>query len=268
MVALVNNRDYNYLAFIFDNMKKMLENPKKKIFMLYPKFIQMILDEKYQELVKSVNLLNLKPRGPRCFETVNKNQDSTKKFQFMGRIPLEKRGKFGPIVSAPKPLNVIIAEEHNVQLMGAAGKTKVETEVLVTDEEGTDSDSDLEMIEPEKAEETVRGLTLMTSENLEVLIASLQDSLRNPSSVIVPTQDERTEDDMAEDAEQESRKKQRTEPEPAIEQVSPSVESEPVMQAKPEVTTAIHDTDIPDFFHFQMPNTTARSELKALAAFF
>ncbi|MFS7967072.1 hypothetical protein Hanom_Chr09g00781411 [Helianthus anomalus] len=39
IVALVNGWDFNFSAFIFDNMKKMLEYPKKKIFMLYPRFI-------------------------------------------------------------------------------------------------------------------------------------------------------------------------------------------------------------------------------------
>ncbi|KAJ0951391.1 hypothetical protein HanPSC8_Chr02g0059411 [Helianthus annuus] len=46
IVALVNGWDYNFLAFIFDNMKKMLDDPKKKIFMLYRRFIQMILDDR------------------------------------------------------------------------------------------------------------------------------------------------------------------------------------------------------------------------------
>ncbi|MFS7935144.1 hypothetical protein Hanom_Chr05g00400001 [Helianthus anomalus] len=34
IMALVNEWDYNFSAFIFDNMKKMLDDPKKKIFML------------------------------------------------------------------------------------------------------------------------------------------------------------------------------------------------------------------------------------------
>ncbi|MFS7919999.1 hypothetical protein Hanom_Chr03g00219161 [Helianthus anomalus] len=39
IVALVNGWDFNFFPFIFDNKKKMLEDPKKKIFMLYPRFI-------------------------------------------------------------------------------------------------------------------------------------------------------------------------------------------------------------------------------------
>ncbi|MFS7946162.1 hypothetical protein Hanom_Chr06g00532781 [Helianthus anomalus] len=90
MVALVNDRDYNFTTFIFDNMRRMLENPKKKIFMLYPIFVQMILDEKYPELVKSANLLNLKPMGPSCFDMVKRSRESAKKHQFLGKYPLDK----------------------------------------------------------------------------------------------------------------------------------------------------------------------------------
>ncbi|MFS7996624.1 hypothetical protein Hanom_Chr12g01132071 [Helianthus anomalus] len=45
-------------AFMLEDLKK------KKIFMLYPRFLQMILDEKHPELVKGPNYINLKPMGP------------------------------------------------------------------------------------------------------------------------------------------------------------------------------------------------------------
>ncbi|MFS7903620.1 hypothetical protein Hanom_Chr01g00026191 [Helianthus anomalus] len=59
LVALVNGWDYNFSVFILDNMKKMLEDSKKNIFMLYPRFIQMSLDEKHLEFVKGPNYVNL-----------------------------------------------------------------------------------------------------------------------------------------------------------------------------------------------------------------
>ncbi|KAJ0800563.1 hypothetical protein HanPI659440_Chr03g0104521 [Helianthus annuus] len=68
LVALVNEWDFNFSAFVFDNMKKMLKDPKKKICMLYPRFLQMIFDEKHSELVKGSNYITLKPMGPGCFE--------------------------------------------------------------------------------------------------------------------------------------------------------------------------------------------------------
>ncbi|MFS7946757.1 hypothetical protein Hanom_Chr06g00540061 [Helianthus anomalus] len=190
MVVLVNNWDYNYSAFIFDNMKKMLENPKKKLFILYPRFIQMILDAKYPELVKSANLLNLKPMGPGCFATVNNNLDTAKKYQFTRRIMLEKHGKFGPVIPAPKKKEPILRRNINLQLMSVAAKTEVEAEVLVTEEEeGINDDSDVEMIVPKKVKEPIRDLTLMTAENLEALMASLHHSLGNPPSVTITSQE-------------------------------------------------------------------------------
>ncbi|MFS7937184.1 hypothetical protein Hanom_Chr05g00424661 [Helianthus anomalus] len=118
--------------------------------------------------------------------------------------------------------------------------------MLVTDEEGTDDDSNVEMIVPEAVEDTVRDLTFITPENLKALIASLQDSLGNPPFANVPLQEEHTED-----------------VEPNTEHVSLNVEPEPVMQAEPEISTATQDTDIPDFINFDMPETTARSQLES-----
>ncbi|MFS8022626.1 hypothetical protein Hanom_Chr16g01441741 [Helianthus anomalus] len=67
------------------NQLKMLENPKNMICMLYPWFIQMILDEKYPKLVKSTNVLNLKPMDPNCFDTVKRNRETAKRHQFLGK---------------------------------------------------------------------------------------------------------------------------------------------------------------------------------------
>ncbi|MFS7938507.1 hypothetical protein Hanom_Chr05g00440521 [Helianthus anomalus] len=162
-----------------------------------------MLDEKYLELVKS--------------------------------YPLEKHRKFGPVVQQvlpPKPLNTTIAKEQDVQFVGVAVKPNVKTEILVIGDEGTDSD--VELIESEQAEVPVRELPLMNYENLVALIGSLKDSLGNPPPVIFPIKKEQAEDDTTDDAELESRKKQRVEPEPIIvEQVSHVAEIEPIIQAEP-----------------------------------
>ncbi|KAF5811715.1 putative Longin domain-containing protein [Helianthus annuus] len=246
MVALVNNWDYNFSAFVFDNMKSMLENPKKKIFMLYPRFIQMILDEKYPELVKSANVLNLKSMGPNCFDSMKRNRDSAKRHQFLGKYPLKKHGKFGPVVgqvSAPKPLNATVAV-----------KPDIETENLVTDDEGIESDVDL--IESEQAEVPVRELPVMNSENLVVLIESITRSLENPPSVADHTLEEQVQDDTIEDSDLVSRKRQRVEPEPSVaEQVSPTVKTEPEI-----ATTTAQENVVPDFFEKSFPETTTRLE--------
>ncbi|KAF5798864.1 hypothetical protein HanRHA438_Chr07g0308141 [Helianthus annuus] len=155
VVALVNEWDYNFSAFIFDNMKKMLDDPKKKIFMLYPRFIQMILDERYPTLVKGPNYINLKPMGSGCFENACKNKRA-KHHNFEARYSLEKHGRFAdvvqgapvapappvvPVAPVPPPINAQIAEEHDVQLMQQVQQAADdEDEVLLVDSESeTDS---------------------------------------------------------------------------------------------------------------------------------
>ncbi|KAJ0592204.1 hypothetical protein HanRHA438_Chr03g0109761 [Helianthus annuus] len=130
IVALVNEWDFNFSTFIFYNMKKMLEDPKKKIFMLYPRFIPMILDNRYPELVKGPNYINLMPMGPSFFENACRNKRA-KHHNFEGKFALEKHGRFAdvlpaapitpvhvapipPVAPAPPPINAQIAEEHDV----------------------------------------------------------------------------------------------------------------------------------------------------------
>ncbi|KAF5811178.1 hypothetical protein HanRHA438_Chr04g0188051 [Helianthus annuus] len=177
------------------------------------------------------------------------------------RMSYESEIKFGSVVRqvpALKSLNATVAEEHDVQFVGVTVKPETETKILVTDDEGTDND--VELIESEQTEVPVRELPLMIFENLAAVIESLKDSLGNPPPVITPIQEEQAEDD-AEDAESESHKKQRVDPEPSItEQVSPNAETEHVIQAEPEVTATAQENVIPDFFEMSFPETNTRSE--------
>ncbi|KAF5756429.1 hypothetical protein HanRHA438_Chr17g0824611 [Helianthus annuus] len=196
LVPLVNKWDFNFSAFIFDNMKKMLEDPKKKIFMMYPRFLQMIFDKKHPELVKGPNNTNLKPMGPNYFENAYRNKRA-KHHSFVGKFDLEKHGRFAdivpaaPIAPAPPQINTQIAEKHDVQLMQqvAGNEDEVETEVLDLEsetgssEEETDFESEVEVVMFGKEEEAVRKLVPMSAENLAALLLSLQGGDGNPPSV-------------------------------------------------------------------------------------
>ncbi|KAM0005127.1 hypothetical protein Hdeb2414_s0219g00837391 [Helianthus debilis subsp. tardiflorus] len=206
IVALVNGWDYNFSAFIFDNTKKMLDDPKKKIFMLYPRFIQMILDDRCPTLAKGLNFINLKLMGPRSFENACRNK-RVKHHNFEGRIALEKHGRFAdavqgapfapappvaPIAPVPPPINAQIAEEHDVQLMQQVQQEAGnEEEVKVIDsepetgssEEETYSESEIEIVMSDKEDDDVRKHVPMTSENLAALLLSLQGGDGNPPSV-------------------------------------------------------------------------------------
>ena len=62
--ALVNDLDFNYSKFILDEMKYNKGSSKRKPFLMYPRFIQMIINSKYQEIESSTtNSFDLHPLG-------------------------------------------------------------------------------------------------------------------------------------------------------------------------------------------------------------
>ncbi|KAF5774611.1 hypothetical protein HanRHA438_Chr13g0612921 [Helianthus annuus] len=278
VVALVNEWDYNFSAFIFDNMKKMLDDPKKKIFMLYPRFIQMILDERYPTLVKGPNYINLKSMGTGCFENACRNKRS-KHHNFEGRYTLEKHGRFAdvvqgapiaqappviPVAPVPPPINAQIAEEHDVQLMQQVQQAgDDEEEVLVVDTESetesseeTDSESEVEIVASDKEEDIVRQPVPMTSDNLAALIRSLQGGDGDPPSISTADMQER-----ADVTEESAPKKQRTNtaPDNTLSVPSTTFETTPSVDPQPDPPTAdvskktdLEDTDLYDFnFDFE-----------------
>ncbi|MFS7953170.1 hypothetical protein Hanom_Chr07g00615421 [Helianthus anomalus] len=202
IVALVNEWEINFSAFIFDNMKKMLEDPMKKIFMLYPRFIQIILDDRYPTLVKGPNFINLKPMGPSCFENACRNKRA-KHHNFEGKFALEKHGRFAdvmqgapvasvpPVAPVPPPINAQIAKEHDVHLMQQVQQVAGnEDEIQVVDSESeigsseeTNSESEVEIVMSDKEEDAIRKPVPLTSENLAALLLSLQGGDGIPPSV-------------------------------------------------------------------------------------
>ncbi|KAF5783128.1 hypothetical protein HanXRQr2_Chr11g0504311 [Helianthus annuus] len=287
VVALVNEWDYNFSAFIFDNMKKMLEDPKKKIFMLYPRFIQMILDERYPSLVKGSNCINLKPMGPGCFENACRNKRA-KHHNFEGLFPLEKHGRFAdnaqaapvapatpvapvapaphviPIAPVPPPVNAQIAEEHDPELLQQAQQIgDDEEEFLTIDSESdtlssveSDFESEEEIVISEKVEDTVRKPVPMSAENLAALIQSIKGGNGDPPSISAPVVQE-----TAAVNEESAQKKQRTDNVPDSNLSGPSFSTKPSHTANPpsdpQTTDAskkinLEDTDLYDLnFDFE-----------------
>ncbi|MFS7946740.1 hypothetical protein Hanom_Chr06g00539881 [Helianthus anomalus] len=273
LVALVNEWEYNFSAFIFDNMKKMLEDPKKKIFMLYPRFIQMILDERYPTLVKGSNYINLKPMGPGCFENACRNKRA-KHHNFEVRYALEKYVRFAdnvqgslvapappiiPVAPVPPPINAQIAEENDVQIMQQAQQAGYdEDEVLMVDAESdtdsseeTDSESEIEIVTSDKEEDAVREPVQMTSENLAALILSLKGDNGDPPSI--STSDIQQ---SADATEENIPKKQKTDNAPDNTFSKPLTTSEPTPTIDPQPDpqsadaskkTDVEDTDLYDF---------------------
>ncbi|KAF5788851.1 hypothetical protein HanRHA438_Chr09g0375521 [Helianthus annuus] len=67
LTCLITNEPFNYSKYIFESMKRNVKRVRKDKFLMYPRFLQMILSARYPELERSGNTLELKPMGPTCF---------------------------------------------------------------------------------------------------------------------------------------------------------------------------------------------------------
>ncbi|KAM0064282.1 hypothetical protein Hdeb2414_s0003g00101081 [Helianthus debilis subsp. tardiflorus] len=250
-------------------MKKMLNDPKKKIFMLYPRFIQMILDDRYPTLVKGPNFINLKPMGPSCFKNACRNKRE-KHHNFEGRIALEKHGRFAddvqgdhvapapplvPVAPVLPPINAQIAEEHDVQLMQQVQQVAddedevqfIDSETETGSSEEIGSESEIEIVMSDKEDYDVHEHVPMTSENLAALLLSFQGGDGNPPSVstvdnqetVVASQVEMEVEATADVTEESALKKQRTDTAPYDIPSGPSTapESTPILDPQPDPQT-------------------------------
>lgn len=86
VAALVMGWNFNFSQMVLDAMK--LNTEKASPNMLYPRFLQMIFDERYPHIPKTADILDQKPLGDHTFKGIA----STTKYQ--GLRPLEKFGRF------------------------------------------------------------------------------------------------------------------------------------------------------------------------------
>ncbi|MFS7902555.1 hypothetical protein Hanom_Chr01g00012631 [Helianthus anomalus] len=181
-------------------MKRNVIGVRKEKFLMYPRFLQMILNACYLELVRSGNTLELKPMGPACFGALTPKKGTKKKFE--GLIPLEKFGQFvetedvaaEPVFVQPipvnaaqinAPVNAIVAEEHDVQ---GTAEDESGTEILTinSDDEGIeimcDSRDDEELPPENEADFVVSTVQpVISAENL-ALLKSVTEKIGNPPS--------------------------------------------------------------------------------------
>ncbi|KAL8261105.1 hypothetical protein R6Q59_025154 [Mikania micrantha] len=119
--------DFNWSRLVFDEIKKNLKGVKKELFLMYPRFAQMILDAHYASLVKTVDSLDIKKMGPNVFGLLKQTRKGAQ-FTFQGLRPLEKFGRFREVETADQgnEVNVIIDEDHDVQAQLARQEDKQE----------------------------------------------------------------------------------------------------------------------------------------------
>ncbi|KAL8242278.1 hypothetical protein R6Q59_012580 [Mikania micrantha] len=165
-VALAMNWGFNFSKFKMNEMKGNLRGSRPKRFMMYPRFLQMIFDERFPNLQRGVVTRDLKLLSESTFPLVMQN-----------------RGDVGEVAETP---NVMIEEEHDVQILGSSSSDDdvyivqpSEYEDVVTGHKPDmdfDFESEMEPIEIEPSEQ----MNLLTAENLEPLLEHVKRSVGNP----------------------------------------------------------------------------------------
>ncbi|KAJ0808447.1 hypothetical protein HanPI659440_Chr01g0003451 [Helianthus annuus] len=190
LICVITNEPFNYSRYVLEAMKRNAIGLRKDKFLMYPRFVQMILNERYPELKRSGNTLELKPMGPSCFGTLTTKKGTEKKFE--GLIELEKFGQFAetedivenPVMAQAVPTRAIVAEEHDIQRR-AENEPEPERITINSDDEGVeitcDSDDDnIELPLEVNADAVSTVNPVISAESLAMLIKKVTDTMGNP----------------------------------------------------------------------------------------
>ncbi|KAM0026494.1 hypothetical protein Hdeb2414_s0020g00558841 [Helianthus debilis subsp. tardiflorus] len=190
LICVITNEPFNYSRYILETMKRNAIGLRKDKFLMYPRFVQMILNARYPELKRLGNTLELKPMGPSCFGALTTKKGTEKKFE--GLIELEKFGQFAetenvienPVRAPAVPARAIIAEEHDIQ-RGTENEPESERITINSDDEGVeiacDSDDDDIELPPEVNADAVSTVNpVISAENLAMLLKKVTDTMGNP----------------------------------------------------------------------------------------
>ncbi|KAJ0800227.1 hypothetical protein HanPI659440_Chr03g0100601 [Helianthus annuus] len=197
LTCLITNEPFNYTKYIFEGMKRNVTGVRKDIFLMYQRFLQMILNACYPELVRPQNTLELKPVGPACFGALTPKKGTEKRFE--GLIPMEKFGlcaetedvvaeslqvQPAPVDAAQMnaPLNAMVAEEHDVQ---GVAEDEPETKVLTitSNDEGIEimcDSRDDEELPPESEADVVSMTEKMGNPPSNLSVSNKEPPSENP----------------------------------------------------------------------------------------
>ncbi|MFS7918820.1 hypothetical protein Hanom_Chr03g00205621 [Helianthus anomalus] len=256
-----NKQPFNYSKYIFEGMKRNVIGVRKDKFLMYPRFLQMVFNARYPELVRSGYTLELKPLGPAGFGALTPKKDTEKRFE--GLIPLEKFGQFAetedvaadPVLVQPThvnaaqinaPVNAIVAEEHAVQ---GAAENEPETETLTinSDDEGIEISGD----DGDEAELSFL-LKLILSQLLKCITEKMGNPPSNPSVYV----EEQTSSDPK-DPNSLPLKRKRRDPRPGMY----------VEQSQDQPTNDIEDEDGLYNFDFEKNTTDATTATENIIEF-
>ncbi|KAL8218005.1 hypothetical protein R6Q57_021378 [Mikania cordata] len=187
-VSLAMNWEYNFSKFILNEMKGNLKGSKVKRFIMYPKFLQMIFDERYPILQRGIVTRDLKLLNESTFLLMLQNRGG--KYQFQGLHQLRNFGQFVEIEGFDAGENVIpnvfVEEEHDVEAVSSKNSDEdvyvfklPERENILT-KESNDMVFDFETEAHEIEKEVPVQVSLLTTENLDALLEYVKRSVANP----------------------------------------------------------------------------------------
>ncbi|KAL8200248.1 hypothetical protein R6Q57_011587 [Mikania cordata] len=149
-------------------MKDNLRGSISERFMMYPRFMQMIFDEKFPNLQRGVVTRDLKLLSDSTFPLIMQNR---------GLRPLKKFGQFAEAegvddVEEAEISNEWVEEEHDVQVVGS------NEDVMTGNESHMNFDFEMETIavKGDRSEQ----VNLLTTKNLEALLEHVKRSVGNP----------------------------------------------------------------------------------------
>ncbi|KAL8260142.1 hypothetical protein R6Q59_028095 [Mikania micrantha] len=201
-VALAMNWGFNFSKFILNEMKGNLRGSKSEKFMMYPKFLQMIFDEKFPNLQRGVVTRDLKLFSESTFPLIMQNRCG--KYKFEELHPLKKFGQFAEVEDmdageeAEIP-NAVVEEERDVQVTGNEPDMNFDFEMETTPVKGDRSEQ----------------VNLLTTENLQALLEHVKRSVGNPPPTYSFTDQEPPLDTTA-DLIPRKRRRRRRDPRPGI----------------------------------------------------
>ncbi|KAI3504305.1 hypothetical protein L1887_32877 [Cichorium endivia] len=183
IVSLARDWEYNYSGYVFEEMQSNLQRMKKGLFLMYPRFLQEIFNQRYPQLRRTANQLDLKLLGPNTFvlmKQVRKNLDGYK-----GLRKLVEFGRFADSKEAPE---APVAPDSETEKVRASLVFGFEQVIDIVDDD-------------EEREEEIQGeeYVELTAKELDDLIESAFGPLGNeketetevfqPSVLIPPQQD-------------------------------------------------------------------------------
>lgn len=78
IIALIMDFDFNFSKLILNETKSNIQWKKNDIFLMYPRFLQMIFDAQYPDLERKGETLELKSLGPNTFGLMKQNRKGSK----------------------------------------------------------------------------------------------------------------------------------------------------------------------------------------------